>query len=154
MKNRSNPINWNQQPLKIAEESILTFEQKSKHNKNETLWFFMIAMLASLLTPISIVIGGNIWFEKILPVIFPAIITFCTLWTQMRKPQIQWVLYRRQQRELEWELLSFNQEINEYEGQTQQGKEKILTKNLVKIFKNSHDEWETNIPAALPNLQK
>lgn len=152
MKNRSNPINWNDTPVKIAEDSIITFGQKSKHNKTETHWFFVVAIAASLLTPISIIIGGNVWLEKILPAAFPAITTFCTLWTQLRKPQLQWVLYRRQQRELEWELLSYNQAINDYENASD--KNKVLAKNLVKIFKNSHEEWESNVPDSIPNLQK
>ena len=154
MKDRSSPINWNETPVKIAEESILNFKQKSAHNKTETHCFFIVAIAASLLTPISIIIGGHVVFEKILPALFPAITTFCTIWTQLRKPQLQWVLYRRQQRELEWELLGYNQEINEYENHSPLDKDKILTKNLVKIFRQSHEEWEENVPDSIPNLQK
>jgi hypothetical protein len=108
----------------------------------------LAAIAFSLLTPVSIAIGGNIWFEKILPTLFPAITTFCTLWFQTRKPQQQWVIYRRQQRELEWELLKYRQEIDDYELAS--NKDKVLTKNIISIFKNSHEEWESNVPDSIP----
>lgn len=150
--NRSRPINWNESPIKIAEESIISFKEKSEHNKSEAMFVLLAAIAFSLLTPVSIAIGGNVWFEKILPTLFPAIAAFCTLWFQTRKPQIQWVIYRRQQREIEWELLKYNQEVEEYEGPV--NKDKILTKNLITIFKNSHEEWASNIPDSIPATPK
>lgn len=68
---RSRAIDWSEHPVKIAEESVRSFKEKSEHNKRESMLVLMAAMAFSLLTPVSIAVGGNAIFEKILPTLFP-----------------------------------------------------------------------------------
>lgn len=131
-------------PLELCTETTTAFKQKANHNKNEALNCFRIVMTATLLTPIFITLGPELWLGKVLPSVLSALAAASTAWLQLRKPQQLWALYRSCQRKLEDQQMRYTYEIEPYAGNT--APDKLLAERVALICMEAHDKWLPIVP--------
>ena len=142
-----------QEPLEYCKQQISHFQTKACHNKREALWCFRLIMIGTLLAPLFVTLGGEVWTAKVIPSFLSVLAAFCTAWVQLRKPHELWSLYRTAQRELESHLVRYTYQIEEY-SETESS-DKILVKNVSNLSLNIHKKWMPIVPApdVLSNIQ-
>lgn len=134
-----------QKPTDYCQQKISHFREKAGHNKAEALWCFRLIMGSTLLVPLFVALGPEVWTSKIIPSLLSALAAFCTAWIQLRKPQELWTLYRTAQRELEDQLIKHRYQLEEYDSN--EDTDKLLAQNVAKLSLQTHQKW---IPIA-PN---
>jgi hypothetical protein len=83
---------------------------------------------------------------KILPSALAAAAAIGAGLVQIERPHERWNLYRRYQRILEAERLSYNHRAGEYSGDVD--RDKILIARLGQLQLDLHDDWAGLIPAS------
>ncbi|RPA22851.1 DUF4231 domain-containing protein [Shewanella frigidimarina] len=134
----------NQEPTDYCQQKIDHFREKAGHNKTEALWCFRLIMGSTLLVPLFVALGPDVWTSKIIPSLLSALAAFCTAWIQLRKPQELWTLYRTAQRELEDQLIKHRYQIEEYESSD--SADKLLAQNVAKLTLQTHQKWMPIVP--------
>lgn len=114
-------------------------EGKAIKNKNETTRLFLVVTIATVLSPILILLPLNIFFSKITPAILTGCAALATSWIQIRKPQERWAMYRTAQREIEFQLDQYDFSNGEYIDV--QDKDSLLADNVSKRALQLHYEW-------------
>lgn len=125
-------------------QQINHFKDKSDHNKSEALWCFRLIMLGTLLAPLFVTLGTEVWTSKIIPSLLSVLAAFCTAWLQLRKPQELWSLYRTAQRELENHAVKHQHCIEEYKSSNEP--DKLLVESIAKLSLNTHKKWVPTVP--------
>ncbi|EKN5094273.1 DUF4231 domain-containing protein [Yersinia enterocolitica] len=138
--------NTNTNAITIANEMIEHFEKKANHNKNESLLFFCIALLGSLIAPIFFTLGNDLFMSKIIPSLISVATAFSISWLQLRKPQSLWGLYRSYQRKIESLVLKYNFNIEPFNNS--ETKDAQMIELLCNIKEESHDKWMQLVPKA------
>ena len=133
-----------QTSIEYCQKQIVHFSKKASHNKAETLWCFRILMGSTLLVPLFITLGAEIWLSKIIPSLLSALAAFCTAWIQLRKPQELWTLYRTVQRNLEDQLIKYEYKLEDYEGSNDL--DKTLAQNVSSLTLQAHQKWTLIAP--------
>lgn len=134
----------NKNATDYCQEKIQHFTKKAAHNKTESLWCFRLIMVSTLLIPVLVTLGTDIWFSKVIPSLLSALAAFCTAWIQLRKPQELWSLYRTTQRELEDQLIKYQYQLEEYE--VSENIDKLLVKNVANLTLQTHQKWIPIVP--------
>lgn len=136
-----------------CQKKIDHFREKAGHNKTEALWCFRLIMGSTLLVPLFIALGPEVWSSKVVPSFLSALAAFCTAWIQLRKPQELWTLYRTTQRELEDQLVKHKYQLEDYESS--ENADKLLVKNVAKLTLQTHQKWMPIVPSPdnLPSKQ-
>lgn len=134
----------NKNATDYCQEKIQHFKNKAAHNKTESLWCFRLIMVSTLLIPVLVTLGTDIWFSKVIPSLLSALAAFCTAWIQLRKPQELWSLYRTTQRELEDQLIKYQYQLEEYE--VSKDIDKLLVKNVANLTLQTHHKWIPIVP--------
>ncbi|MCE9780955.1 DUF4231 domain-containing protein [Shewanella algae] len=132
-------------PLEYCQNQISHFQSKASHNKKEALWCFRLVMIGSLLAPIFVSLGVDVWTEKVIPSILSTMAAFCTAWIQLRKPNELWSLYRTTQRELESHLVHYTYGIDNYSDT--ENADKLLVKNVTYLSLKAHQKWIPIVPS-------
>ncbi|RPA58868.1 DUF4231 domain-containing protein [Shewanella frigidimarina] len=128
-----------------CQEKIEHFKAKAAHNKAETLWCFRLIMISTLLVPLFVGLGTEVWISKGVPSFLSGLAAFCTAWIQLRKPQELWTLYRTTQRELEDQLTQFNYRFGDYDSSDDTNK--LLAQNVAKLTLQTHHKWMPIVPS-------
>ena len=128
-----------------CQEKIDHFREKAAHNKTEALWCFRLIMGSTLLVPLFIALGPDVWSSKVIPSFLSALAAFCTAWIQLRKPQELWTLYRTTQRELEDQLVKHNYLLDDYENSDDANK--LLAQNVARLTLQTHQKWMPIVPS-------
>lgn len=136
-----------------ASEQIEHFKEKADHNKIESIWCFRLIMVCSLLSPIFISLGEGFWYSKLVPSLLASVTAFGTAWLQLRKPQELWSIYRTAQRNIEFSLVHYQFQVENYHGQPQEALDKTLISEVTAFSKSAHETWTKKIPDNL-NLEK
>ncbi|WP_323163944.1 DUF4231 domain-containing protein [Pseudomonas atacamensis] len=131
-------------PEEFAKAIINGFKNKAAHNKNESMYFFWLAMGGALTAPLFLTLGTGVFWEKIVPSVLSALVALSTAWLQLRKPQQLWALYRTSQRELEDNLYKFQYRILDYKDSSEP--EKLLIERVSKIALDAHYSWLPMVP--------
>ncbi|HEK0906694.1 TPA: DUF4231 domain-containing protein [Pseudomonas putida] len=134
----------NSTPEKFCKSLIAGFKVKAKHNKQESMFFFMLTMLGSLAAPLFVTLGGDDFIlTKVIPSILSALVAFGTAWLQLRKPQHLWALYRGCQRKLEDNLYRYKFKVGDYAGGDVNV---LLAERCADIAMEAHNEWLPIMP--------
>ena len=133
-------------PAHYCEKQISHFKEKAIHNKSEALWCFRLIMVSTLLAPLFVTLGAEVWTSKVIPSLLSVLAAFCTAWIQLRKPQELWSLYRTAQRELEDQLVKYTYQIEGYENT--ETADKLLAKNVAKLSLQTHQKWVAMVPTS------
>lgn len=131
-------------PEKLWESVRSSLREKADHNKIESQLCFYSSIIFSLTAPLFIAFGEGIFWGKIVPAVFSALVAATTAWLQLRQPQRLWVIYRRAQRELEDEKIRHDNNLSDYS--TSENKEKLLVERTADITISLHDRWEALVP--------
>ncbi|CAG9298186.1 DUF4231 domain-containing protein [Celerinatantimonas diazotrophica] len=138
-------------PAEYCQKQISHFKNKASHNKNESLWCFRLIMIGTLLAPLFVSLGGEMWTGKVIPSFLSVLAAFCTAWMQLRKPNELWSLYRTAERELESHLVRYTFKIDDYSNT--ESADNILVKNVTDLTLKVHKSWIPIIPTS-ENLPK
>ena len=130
---------------KLLLDHIEGFTRKANHNKREALFFFVVVVATTLVTPIFIAYGEGQWFGKIVPSFCSLLATGATAWLQLRKPQQLWTLYRTAQRKLEDHRTRFQFRLHPYD--VAEEPERVLAKWVAEIAFDVHEQWVPLVPA-------
>jgi hypothetical protein len=131
-------------PVDFCNELIAGFKLKAQHNKNESMWFFLVTMAGSLLAPLLVTLGGdNFWISKVIPSVLSGVVALGTAWLQLRKPQHLWALYRGCQRKLEDNLARYKFRVGEYSAGDVNN---LLAQRCAEIAMEAHNEWLPIMP--------
>ncbi len=133
-------------PLEYCRAQISHFQSKASHNKKEALWCFRLIMVGTLLAPVFVTLGVEMWTGKVIPSFLSAIAAFCTAWMQLRKPNELWSLYRTTQRELESHLVLYTYKIDDYSDA--ESADRLLVKNVSDLTLNTHKQWKPIVPTS------
>ncbi|MEM6184989.1 DUF4231 domain-containing protein [Shewanella vaxholmensis] len=128
-----------------CQQKIDHFREKAGHNKTEALWCFRLIMGSTLLVPLFVALGPEVWTSKIIPSLLSALAAFCTAWIQLRKPQELWTLYRTAQRELEDQLVKHYYLLEDYESS--EDANKLLAQNVARLTLQTHQKWMPIVPS-------
>lgn len=109
-------------------------------------------MICSLLSPIFISLGEGFWYSKLVPSLLASVTAFGTAWLQLRKPQELWSIYRTAQRNIEFSLVHYQFQVENYHGQPQEALDKTLISEVTAFSKSAHETWTKKIPDNL-NLE-
>ncbi|MDH5925057.1 DUF4231 domain-containing protein [Vibrio lentus] len=132
-------------PVEYCQQQINHFKEKASHNKNEALWCFRIIMAGTLLAPVFVTLGVELWTAKVIPSLLSVLAAFCTAWIQLRKPQSLWPLYRTAQRELENHLTKYRYKIEDY-GDSDTA-DQLLAQNVAELSFSIHNKWIPIVPS-------
>lgn len=122
------------------------FKTKADHNKKESLFFFSLALIGSLITPIFFTLGNDILWSKIIPALISVTTAFSISWLQLRRPQSLWGLYRSYQRKIELLVLKYNYNIEPFNNH--ETKDSNIINQLCKFKEESHEKWMQLVPKA------
>ena len=122
----------------------------ANHNKNEAQGCFSIILVLTLASPLFVAFGPNLLLGKIIPASMSVLAGILTGWLQLRKPQKLWAIYRRAQREVEYEKSQHDFEFGNYADADDANK--LLAERLSVIAFSVHEKWEGLVPEpeALP----
>ena len=129
-----------------ATKQSLHFEKKAKHNKRESLWCFRLTMLSTLVAPILVALGEDVWFAKITPSILTALAAFCTAWVQLRKPQELWAIYRNAQRQIEIETAHYDFKVGSFQDLNEKEADSLLVLNVSRLLFETNKKWMGQVP--------
>ncbi len=133
-------------PADFSKRIAKHFEKKADHNKNEALLCFSFIVVFSLVSPIFFNFGEGAFWGKIVPSVLSLSVAAVTSWTQLRKPQNLWSIYRDAQRRIEDNFYKFSYDLEEY-GESSE-KEKLLVNNVRLIIMQTHKQWMPIVPSA------
>ena len=119
-------------------------KEKADHNKIESQAAFSVVICSSLLASLFVTLGEGLVWGKIVPAFLSVLSTAAASWLQLRKPQRLWAIYRRGQRQLEWEKTAFDFKLEDYSQQADP--EKLLAQRIVTIETDVHEKWEGLVP--------
>lgn len=128
---------------KLAEKICEGIKEKADRNKNFSAFLFLVVLLATVLTPLLILISNDFFISKLAPACLSACAALSSYWIQLRKPHERWALYRTAQREIESELNKYNYSIDEYDIVE---KEKLLVKKVNDLALKLHYDWMPMVP--------
>ena len=135
-------------PYKSASDYYLDvrngLKEKADHNKHESQIAFYVVICFTLAAPLFVTLGEGWLWGKLIPASLSVLAAAATAWLQLRKPQRLWAIYRRAQRELEREKVSFDFGLNDYADEP--GREKLLEKKVAGIAFHVHEQWEGLVP--------
>lgn len=131
---------------KIAMDEIQHFKCKADHNKMESMFFFISALLGTLLTPIFFTMGETTLLSKVIPSLLSALSAFSISWLQLRRPQQLWALYRGCQRDIENLILKHEYDIEPFNSKKNE-KDEIFISKLIEIKTSSHKSWAKLTPS-------
>lgn len=120
--------------------------EKADHNKNESQWFFTLAIGCTLVAPLFVTLGEGVVLGKVIPASLSVLAAGFTSWLQLRKPQRLWSIYRRAQRELEREKSQYDFKLGDYGPDVD--RDKLLAQRVTDIAFKVHEQWEGLIPEA------
>lgn len=142
-------------PEVFCKSIIKGFEEKSTHNKTESMLCFWLSMGGALAAPVFVTLGddlakmlgdyGSVFvLSKLVPTLLSVSVAFSTAWIQLRKPQQLWALYRTSQRELEDNLYKYQYKVGEYSKHPEP--DKLLIENVARIALDAHYSWLPMVP--------
>ena len=123
--------------------TIRGFEEKADHNKNESLWTFILVIACTLVAPLFVTLGEGLWFGKVIPSFLSLLAGGGTTWLQLRKPQQLWALYRSCQRELEDERTKHFYKLGRY---VNEDRDKLLAEKVAEVAMAAHHAWLPMVP--------
>ncbi len=129
-----------------ATQQALHFEKKAKHHKQESLWCFRLTMLSTLVAPILVALGEDVWFAKITPSVLTALAAFCTAWVQLRKPQELWAIYRNAQRQIEIETAHYDFQVGAYQNLSEKEADSLLVLKVIGLLSEVNKQWMGQVP--------
>ena len=118
--------------------------EKANHNKTEAQTCFAVIIAFTLLAPLFVTLGNNIFWAKIVPSFLSVTAGALTSWLQLRKPQRLWVLYRRAQRELEEQKANYDFKDGDFADAADP--DKLLARKVTHVARWVHDSREGLIP--------
>ena len=148
MKFRRDDVSLNQDAFTSATEYYSEvrkgMREKANHNKFEAQYIFYAIICFTLSAPLFVTLGEGWFFGKLTPAALSVFAAGASAWLQLRKPQRLWAIYRRAQRELEREKVSYDFGLRQYqEGGNKEG---ILAKRVSEIAFGVHEQWEGLVP--------
>lgn len=132
-------------PESLCQRLIGHYSTKADHNKSETLICFYLVIICTLVTPLFITLGPGLWLGKVLHSVLSLLAAGATTWSQQRKPQQLWSLYRTAERELEVQIMKYRYRIDEYENTGEPTK--ILAGKVAAVVLSTHQQWIPIVPS-------
>ncbi|AKH95207.1 DUF4231 domain-containing protein [Elizabethkingia anophelis] len=129
--------------IDFAKEISQGIKEKADKNKNFSTFLFLVVLLATVITPLLILISDNFWVSKVSPAVLSASAALASYWIQLRKPHERWALYRTTQREIESEINKYTYSIEEYR---EENRDTLLAKKVNELALNLHYEWMPMVP--------
>jgi hypothetical protein len=129
------------------------FKKKAGDEKDKTYFLSSVGVACTIIVPLFVTLASAPLYAKAIPAILSGVATFCATWVQYTKPEKLWTLYREAQRKLEREIEHFDFSVGDYDGLTQEEKEKHLAKASSEIAWGVHKGWLPHVPNA-KELQK
>lgn len=118
--------------------------EKANHNKIESQVCFSTIIGCTLLAPLFVTLGTQVFWGKVVPSLLSVMAGGLTSWLQLRKPQRLWVLYRRAQRELEEQKANYDFKDQDFSDSVDP--DKLLARKVTHIARWVHDSWEGLVP--------
>lgn len=130
-------------PEEFAIKTCNGIKTKSDKNKNFSTFLFLVVLIATVITPLLILISDNFYISKAIPAFLSASAALSSYWIQLRKPHERWALYRTTQREIESELNKYRYSIDEYDIPN---KDTFLVKKVNELALKLHYDWMPMVP--------
>lgn len=118
--------------------------EKANHNKIEAQACFATIIVCTLLAPLFVTLGTEVFWAKVIPSLLSVTAGGLTSWLQLRKPQRLWVLYRRAQRELEEQKANYDFKDEDFADSVEP--DKLLARKVTHVARWVHDSWEGLVP--------
>lgn len=134
-----------EEALQLAESAISGFKSKADHNKNESLFCFVVIVAFSLCSPLFVTLGEGVFWAKIVPSVLSLSVAASTAWLQLRKPQNLWSLYRDCQRRIEDSLYKYRFSLAEYDVPEQE-RSRLLAEVVRVVAWEAHQRWLPLVP--------
>lgn len=134
-----------EEALQLAERTVSGFKSKADHNKNESLYCFIVIVAFSLCSPLFVTLGEGIFWAKIVPSFLSLSVAASTAWLQLRKPQNLWSLYRDCQRRIEDGLYKYRFRLAEYDA-SEQERSRLLAEVVRVVAWDAHQRWLPLVP--------
>lgn len=132
-------------PVEFARKTIAGFKKKADHNKSESLAFFTLVVVCSLISPLFVTLGEGLIWAKIVPSVLSLTAAGSTAWLQLRKPQNLWSLYRDCQRRIEDHLSRFQYRLAEYDADDAV-RGRLLADTVRQVAWDAHERWLPLVP--------
>lgn len=129
--------------IEFANNICNGIKTKADKNKKFSTLLFLIVLVATVITPLLILISDNFYISKVIPAFLSASAALSSYWIQLRKPHERWSLYRTTQREIESEINKYNFSIDEYSIDE---KDKVLAKKVNDLALKLHYDWMPMVP--------
>lgn len=130
-------------PEEFAVKICQGIKEKSDKNKNFSTFLFLVVLVATVITPLLILISDNFYISKVIPAFLSASAALSSYWMQLRKPHERWALYRTTQREIESELNKYRYSIDEYDNSN---RDTLLAKKVNELALKLHYDWMPMVP--------
>ncbi|PPL04275.1 DUF4231 domain-containing protein [Parapedobacter indicus] len=127
----------------FAEKIRNGIKNKADKNKNFSTFLFLVVLIATVITPVLILISNCFFISKVVPAFLSAFAALASYWIQLRKPHERWSLYRTTQRKIESEINKYDYSIDEYNGEE---KENLLAKRVNDLALKLHYDWMPMVP--------
>ena len=134
-----------EEALQLAESTIAGFKSKADHNKNESLFCFIVIVAFSLSSPLFVTLGEGVFWAKIVPSVLSLSVAASTAWLQLRKPQTLWSLYRDCQRRVENSLYKYRFRLGEYDAPEEE-RSRLLAEVVRVVAWDAHQRWLPLVP--------
>jgi hypothetical protein len=139
-----NKMNKQSDAIGFAIKTCEGIKKKADKNKDFSTFLFLIVLLATVITPVLILISDDFYISKVIPALLSASAALSSYWIQLRKPHERWALYRTTQREIESEINKYTFSIDGYNDST---KEILLAKRVNDLALKLHYDWMPMIPS-------
>jgi hypothetical protein len=137
-------MNTELSPERFALEICKGIKKKSDKNKNLSTFLFLVVLIATVVTPLLILISDNFYVSKLSPAILSALAALSSYWIQLRKPHERWCLYRTAQRKIEFEMNKYKYSVDEYNTTD---KDTILVRTVNELALKLHYDWMPMVPS-------
>ena len=131
-------------PAQFCRKTIDGIKRKADHNKSESLFLFTVVIASTLIAPLFITLGSQVFWAKIVPSVLSVAAAGATAWLQLRRPQHLWALYRTAQRELEDQETKHTYRLADYAEASDP--DRLLAERVAATAINLHQQWIPMIP--------
>jgi len=125
--------------------SIRALGEKADSNERWARRSTLALVISSAAIPIFIGMGGNWFFEKLVPSCLAGSLAVFSTWISFEKPHERWALYRKYQRAMQQEEIKYKSGLRPYDIPD---KCLMLAEFLAKAQTDLHEEWADLLPSA------
>ena len=132
--------------LEYARSTRDGIKKKADANKRGATLLLLVVLSATAIAPILILMPLPDVGSKFLPAFLTATAALAAGWSQLRKPQERWIVYRTAQREIEFEIDQYSYGNGHYSNDDT--RDSVLADRISKRALQLRFEWVPMVPTS------